>query len=131
MRARSVYESLEFERGQDPKTAMGIGIEARVNDPDEVDDLIDEIDQEIGSAMEMYLPEDKRKEIARMWLYNRHEFKVLTQSADDEEEIYDEYDKIIEPKINYEVADLEAEGWEVFHEENNFGQVEVILYREK
>ena len=46
-------------------------------------------------------------------------------AEDDEEDLEDRSD------INYEIADLEAEGWEVFYEVDNFGQVEVLLFRKK
>jgi hypothetical protein len=129
-KALNVGESIDFERGKDPKEALKIGIESQLNNPDRLDDILEEMSMYLGSAMEVYLPDDKRKEIARMWLLGTHEFKILDQSAD-EEDATDEEGNLIEPKINYEVADLEAEGWEKFYEENNFGQVEVIMIRNK
>lgn len=135
----SLKESVEFQRGKDPKRAMNIGVIAKINnaieDDDTLDDIISEMDEELGAAMEVYLPVDKKKEIARMWLSNKYEslpnymFKVIYQSDDDYEEPYDKFGDPIEP-INYEIADLEAEGWKVFHEEDNFGDIQVILYKE-
>jgi hypothetical protein len=135
IKLKDVNESINFERGQKPYKSLRIGREAqaekKVQDEDFVDDMIDGIDSKLETAMSMYLPYEKRKELVKRWILDSHEWKSLQQSEGDEEEIYDEFDKVIQPKINYEVADLEAEGWEVFHEENNFGQVEVILCREK
>jgi hypothetical protein len=130
----SVRESLEFERGKSPKEAMNIGIIAKienvVNDDDELEDLISEIDMQLGAAMGVYLPEEERKEMGRMWLRNHyklppyHEFRVLDREDDGDEEASG-------PKIDYEVKELEKEGWRVFYDENNFGQVQTILVREK
>jgi hypothetical protein len=135
--AYGLNESLSFERGKDPKSALNIGAISKINDiinnEDQLEDLINEMDSRLESAMGIYLPAEESKEIAKMWLSNlyeglpHYEFKVLSQSSDDED------DNVVDSKstkINYDVADLKAEGWEVFWEENNFGQIEIILTRE-
>jgi len=135
MKAQFVFENIRFERGQDPKTAMGIGVIAKIedmiNDEEQLDDIMNEMDQQLGAAMNVFLPEEEKKEIARMWLRNHYElppyteFKVLYREDGDEDE------EASGPKIDYEVKELESQGWKVFYEENNFGQVETILIREK
>jgi len=134
-----ISESQNFERGIDPKKSLNIGVEAQINnainDEDTLYDIINHMDEILGGAMEVYLPEDKKKEIARMWLSNNYEslphyeFKILYQSTDDEP-VLDDDGEIIESPIDYEVSDLESEGWEVFHEEDNFGEVQIVLTRE-
>jgi hypothetical protein len=134
-----VRESANFERGRDPKKTLNIGVEAHINniinDEEQVEEIIFDIDQELGGAMDVFLPPDKKKELARMWLSNNYEslphyeFKIIYQSSDDEPAL-DDSGELIEAPINYEVADLEAEGWEVLHEEDNFGEVQVVLIRE-
>lgn len=133
MKAKFVFENIRFERGKDPKRTLEIGVNAKIekiiNDYELLNDLFVEIDQQINSAMEVYLPEKEKKEFARMWLSNlydslpHYEFKVLYREDGDDEDASG-------PKIDYEVKELEKEGWKVFWEEDNFGQVETILYRE-
>ena len=134
-----VYEYQDFERGKDPHEALRIGlrgrIDAAVSDPDDVDDYIDEIDSELNTVMQIYLPAEKREQMVRMWLENEFtgqeiwEFKHLDRADDADEEDID-YDDRNDP-IDYEVADLEAEGWEVLHTEKNFGVAQSILFRRK
>jgi len=135
----SVRESLEFEREKSPKEAMNIGISAKienvVNDEEQVEEIISDMDQELGGEMDMFLPMDKKAELSRMWLSNNYEslphyeFKIIYQSSN--EDPFDENTgEVLENPINYEIADLEAEGWEVFHKEYNYSGIRVLLIRE-
>ena len=54
---------------------------------------------------------------------------LYSLGLDNNEEDID-YDDRNDP-IDYEVADLEAEGWEVLHTEKNFGVAQSILFRRK
>jgi hypothetical protein len=137
MKARLVSEAIDFQRGIDPKDKMGIGKVAKINqileNPDEVEDLIITIDQALFSAMEIYLPEDKKREIARMWLedvegINDWSFKSITQGEEDEE-VYGENDDWI--PIEEEVDSLVRRGWKLLHLEDNFDLKEAILYKEE
>jgi len=88
-------------------------------------DFLTDFDLMHNSATEAYLSRKKREELWKMEKSGRYEWKVLHQDDDDGEDFEDE------PAINYEIADLEADGWEVFHAENNYGQVEVLLFMKK
>lgn len=132
MKARFVSEAIEFQKGIDPRESMRIGkageIDKIVNDPDEVEDLMVDISQALGSAMEIYLPEEKKKQMARMWLENAEglknwEFKTLLQHIEDEPE-----DEEFE-KINFEAKALQRKGWKILHIEDNYDVAEAVLYR--
>jgi hypothetical protein len=134
MKAQFVSENISFQKGQDPKETMRIGkagkIDRIINDENEFFDLIVNIDQALGSAMEIYLPIGKKKRIARMWLEDAEglrnwSFRSLTQSEDDEEYYGDDYIPIEE-----EVSKYQDKGWNLLHIEDNYGLKEAILYKE-
>lgn len=135
MKAKYIRESLEFQRGKDPKIVMGVGLMARiediVNDPDKLGDLIIKRDEEIESAMDIFLPEEKKKEIARMWLMNefgieKTEFKYLYYEEDEDSD-----ETGGKGRVGYELQSYIDDGWELFWREDNYGQIVNILIRKE
>jgi hypothetical protein len=132
MKALKVFENVSFQRGADPKRSLNIGayavIEKTISNPEEVNDLMAEIDQELQTAMEVYLPDRAKQEMARMWLSNQYddlphyEFSVLQRDQDEDDQFL--------PDFHYGVEREIEEGWELLHTEDNYGQMEAILFRE-
>lgn len=123
-----IDESVRFERGKEPKEAMGIGIESRLKNEDFVDDAVMGFDMKHGSAAQMYLPENLQIKLVRMILLQNYEFKVLDHILEDAEEEEDEY--LGPNQIDYDISDEESEGWELLYLEHNYDVAQAIMYRE-
>ena len=134
LKKAGVSESVNFERGKDPKEAMGVGIESRLRDEEYVDDMIIEFDREHGSAAQVYLPGDLRIKLVRMILLQEYEFKIVEEIDDEpaeDSEGYYEVDEYLGPEqIDYDIADAESEGWELLHTEHNYDVAQAVMYRE-
>ncbi len=128
---KDIFESVSFERGQDPRTAMGIGIEARLKDDDFIDDTIIEFDEEYNTAAQVYLPDDLRIELVRMILLGDYEFKILDE-IDDKEGAWEDGDEYLGPEqIDQDIIEAKEEGWRTVHLEHNYDVAQAIMYRKK
>ena len=135
MKARFVSESINFERGEDPRHTMGIGVEGKIRETLQNEDLLEgliyNISSALGSALDVYLPEIERKELARMWLEDMYgvknwEFKSIVEFGEDEED-----DESYADQMDHDIKYLERQGWILLFLEDNYGQAEAILYRPK
>jgi hypothetical protein len=91
-----------------------------------IDEFIEDMSENLPSAMEIYLPEKKRAKLYD--LVKNKKYKIKAKGWDQDffyDEMYKEskklYNKIVQPWID--------KGWEVFHFEDNMSSGEVIFVK--
>jgi hypothetical protein len=141
----SLNEAQEFERGRDPKEAMGIGLNKEYYDrkiqdlrgsvdSDVIEDFIMDMAEDMGGAFEMYLgPEDQEELYFLFKLLGKKNIKVKGYDLEDYERDndYGDMDLAMERAHKRNIQPWLDKGFEIWHEEENGSYFEYILVKYK
>jgi len=138
-------ENLNFERGQEPKEAMGIGMSKELYDKriqdlrgsvdeETIEDFIIDKAEDMGGAFEMYLSPNDQEELYFLFkLLGKKNIKIKGYDLEDYEKDNDwgDQDIALERAYNRNVQPWLNKGFEIWHEEENGSYVEHILVKYK
>jgi len=90
-------------------------------------EFIEDMSENLPSAMEIYLPVKRCKKLYDLVVNKK--YKIKTKQFDVEDYYYDEGLKKQKQFYKNQIQSLLEKGWEVFWDEDNMGQHEVILIK--
>jgi hypothetical protein len=109
-----------------PKSAPKSGVYDSETQTDEIDKFIQKFSDKYDSAIEIWMSDENKQKLYKMYKSGKYNFKSVIQDTDDFITWVDN-----SSNIDQFIKNKKDKGWQLFDSENNMDQHEFIFYKTK